>query len=192
MAAGALGRRAAPAGRSRRRRRRLRGGVRRGRQQGHENCPEQSHRSRGKPAARHGQDVRCRDQAMSLLDFRRAGSHPVAVPPAERGAERSVQSASRPCHASRRPASALTDRAVREAPGVEVDLDVAALEVAADQLLRERILDVALDRAAERPGAVRAVLAGLLDDPVDDVAAPARAGSCGPPGCRSAASPAAA
>src|SRR6476620_8044013 len=58
-------------------------------------------------------------------------------------------------------------RAVSEAPAVEVHLHVASLERAADQLVRERILDVALDRPAERPGSIRAVLAGLFDDPVD-------------------------
>ena len=37
-----------------------------------------------------------------------------------------------------------------------------------DQFLREGILDVALDGAAERPRTVRAILAGDLDNPVDD------------------------
>ena len=62
------------------------------------------------------------------------------------------------------------------------------LQVAADELLGERILDVALDGAAQRPRAVRAVLAGLLDDPVDHFGRQRDAAACGRPGSRSAAS----
>src|SRR5215203_1598524 len=59
--------------------------------------------------------------------------------------------------------------AIRQDAGVQVDLDVAPFEVPADELLGERVFDVALDGTAQRSGPVRAVLAGLLDDPVDDV-----------------------
>ena len=62
----------------------------------------------------------------------------------------------------------LSGRAVRQRPAIEVDLDLAALEVPTDELLGQRIFDVALNRAAEGPRAVRPVLARLLDDPVDD------------------------
>src|SRR5262245_64472 len=62
----------------------------------------------------------------------------------------------------------LTSGTIGERAGVEVHLDVASPQVAADELLRERILDITLDGAAQRPGAVRAVLAGDLDNPVDD------------------------
>src|SRR5206468_4812619 len=58
---------------------------------------------------------------------------------------------------------------VGQRPAIDVDLDVASLEMSADELLGQRILDVPLDRAAQRARAVRAVLARLLDDPVDDV-----------------------
>ena len=63
----------------------------------------------------------------------------------------------------------LAGRAVGQRPAIEVDLDFAALEVPADELLGQRILDIALNRAAEGPRAVRPVLARLLDDPVDDL-----------------------
>src|SRR4029077_1855568 len=56
---------------------------------------------------------------------------------------------------------------VRERTCVQVDVDFAAGEVAPDQLFRQRILDVALDSPAQRPCAVRPVLAGYLNDPVD-------------------------
>src|SRR5687768_6272838 len=58
---------------------------------------------------------------------------------------------------------------VSERSRVEIDLDVAATEMAADELFRQWILNVTLNRAAQRPRAVRAVLAGHLDDPVDDL-----------------------
>ena len=61
----------------------------------------------------------------------------------------------------------LACRAIGQRPGVEIYLDLPALEVPADELLGERVLDVALDGAAQRPRPVRAVLARLLDDPVD-------------------------
>src|SRR4051812_11252647 len=58
------------------------------------------------------------------------------------------------------------------APGqgavLEVNLDHARAQLAADQLLGERIFDVALNRPAQRPGAVGAVAAGGIDNPVDD------------------------
>src|SRR5690242_439943 len=63
----------------------------------------------------------------------------------------------------------LACRTVGEGSAVEVDLDFAAFEVAADELLGKRVLDVPLDGAPERPRAVRAVLARLFDDPVDHV-----------------------
>src|SRR5262245_34202856 len=59
--------------------------------------------------------------------------------------------------------------AVGQLAGLEVDLDVAAVEVTPDELLGQRILDVALDGATKRARAVRAVLAGDLDNPVDDL-----------------------
>src|SRR5262247_2501311 len=57
---------------------------------------------------------------------------------------------------------------VRELTGLHEDLDVAAAQMTSDEFFRERILDVALDRAAERPRTVRAILAGDLDNPIDD------------------------
>src|SRR5436190_24178988 len=60
-----------------------------------------------------------------------------------------------------------THRPIRQDASVEVDLDVASLELPTDELLGKRILDVALDRPAQRTRAVRAILACLLDDPVD-------------------------
>ena len=60
-------------------------------------------------------------------------------------------------------------RTVGKRAGLQVHLDVAAVQVAPNELFRQRILDIALDGAPERPGAVRAVLARHLDDPADDV-----------------------
>src|SRR5436190_19034493 len=59
--------------------------------------------------------------------------------------------------------------AVGERAGVEVDLDVSASQVAADELFGKRVFDVPLDRPAQRARAIRAVLAGHFDDPVDDI-----------------------
>src|SRR4051812_40819248 len=56
---------------------------------------------------------------------------------------------------------------IRQDASVEVDLDVASLELPTDELLGKRILDVALNRPAQRTRTVRAILACLLDDPVD-------------------------
>src|SRR5262245_43105610 len=61
----------------------------------------------------------------------------------------------------------LAERTVGEVGAIEVDLDHAPTEMSADELLRERILDIALNGAPERPRAVRAVLAGDLDNPVN-------------------------
>src|SRR5437867_12943740 len=61
----------------------------------------------------------------------------------------------------------LACRAICELARVEIDLDLAAVQVAADQFFRQRILDVALDGAPQRPRAVRSILARHLDDPVD-------------------------
>src|ERR1700687_421579 len=63
----------------------------------------------------------------------------------------------------------LADRPIRERPGIEVNLDVPAMQMTSNELLGERVLDVALNGAPEGPGAVRPVLAGRLDDPVDDL-----------------------
>src|ERR1700681_3527029 len=63
----------------------------------------------------------------------------------------------------------LAGRPIRERPGFEVDLDVSAPEMASNELLGERVLDVPLNGAPEGPGAVRPVLAGRLDNPVDDL-----------------------
>src|SRR5262249_29512453 len=57
-------------------------------------------------------------------------------------------------------------RTVRELACVEIDVDVAPAQVTTDQFLRERILDVPLDRAPQRPRPVRAILARDLDDPI--------------------------
>ena len=61
----------------------------------------------------------------------------------------------------------------RRPPGqsalIEVDFDVAIAQLAANERLGQRILDVTLDRTPQRSGAVRAVEAGRLDDPVDGV-----------------------
>src|SRR6187401_2380743 len=59
---------------------------------------------------------------------------------------------------------------VGDLAGVHVNLDFAVREVASNQFLRERVLDVPLDGATERTGAVRTVLARDVDDPVHDVA----------------------
>src|SRR5688572_32786949 len=66
-------------------------------------------------------------------------------------------------------AGELSSRAVGNLPPFEVHLDLAVAQVTANELFRQRILDVALDRAAQRPGAVRPVLARDVDDPVDDL-----------------------
>ncbi len=50
---------------------------------------------------------------------------------------------------------------------LHVDLDLAALQVATDEFLGKRILDIALNGAAQGARTIRAVFAGLLDDPVD-------------------------
>ena len=63
----------------------------------------------------------------------------------------------------------LAGRAVGQHAAVEVDLDLAAFELAANELLRQRILHVALDRATKRSGAVGPIPAGDVDDPVADV-----------------------
>ena len=76
---------------------------------------------------------------------------------------------------------------VGQLASIEIDVDVAAAQVSADELLGQRILDVALDGAAERPGAVRAILAGDFDDPVDDFGRQRDLAACGPSGSRSAA-----
>src|ERR671926_260900 len=57
-------------------------------------------------------------------------------------------------------------RAVRELAALGVDLDDRGVaERALDERLGERVFDVLLERAPERPRAVGAVAAGLLDDP---------------------------
>src|SRR5918993_1185371 len=100
-------------------------------------------------------------KAMSLLDFRRS------TPPTGRRPRRSPQAKA---GLSQRTAVLGNARgAVGEAPAFHVDLDLAALEVAANEFFGERILDVTLNGAAQRPGAIRAVLARLIDDPVDHV-----------------------
>ena len=90
--------------------------------------------------------------------------------------------------ARRRPGAAADPSAssdpVGQGAGVHVDLELAALEVAADQLLGERILDVALDGAAQRTRPVRAVLAGQVDDPVDGLGASAGSSGADRPGWR--------
>src|SRR6478736_8682300 len=55
---------------------------------------------------------------------------------------------------------------VSQNAGVEIDVDFPAPEVPANELFGQGILDVALNRPAERPRSIRAVLAGGLDDPV--------------------------
>src|SRR5438105_2935205 len=65
------------------------------------------------------------------------------------------------------PGFELACRAICELACVEIDLDLAAAQVAADQFFGQRILDVALDGAPQRPRAVRPILARHLDDPVD-------------------------
>src|SRR5207247_416659 len=62
----------------------------------------------------------------------------------------------------------LAGRSIGQLPRVQIDLDLAATQVAANELLGQRIFDVTLDGAAQRTRAVRAVLAGDLDNPVDD------------------------
>src|SRR5262249_530821 len=64
------------------------------------------------------------------------------------------------------PGLELAGRAVRQLTGLEVDLDLAAAEVAADQFFRQRILDIALDPPPERPPAVRTVFTSCFDNPV--------------------------
>src|SRR5262245_9858072 len=60
----------------------------------------------------------------------------------------------------------LASGSVRKLPGFEVDLDVAAVQVASDEFFGQRILDIPLNRPAQRPRPVRTVLAGDLDNPV--------------------------
>src|SRR5688572_17874856 len=60
-------------------------------------------------------------------------------------------------------------RTIRELPALEVYLDLAVVQVAPDQLFRQRILDIALNRPAKRTSTIRAVLARDVDDPVDDL-----------------------
>src|SRR5206468_5033220 len=74
----------------------------------------------------------------------------------------------------RRPALASPDQfqgaPERELSVLENDLDLAALgELALDEALGKRVLDVPLDRPAQRPRAVGAVLAGRLDQPGVDL-----------------------
>ncbi len=69
--------------------------------------------------------------------------------------------------ASFRPASSSPAGRYDELAGVQVDLDLAASQMAADELLRERIFDIPLNRAPQRARTVRAVLARDFDDPVD-------------------------
>src|SRR5262245_152998 len=116
-------------------------------------------------------------QATILLDLRRprpaAGRGPAHGPPLRTGPSRGNVRAglARPSTQLGQPPALLggSDGTVRQAAGIQIDLDVAALEVAADELFGERVFDVALDGPAQRPGAVRAVLARLLDDPVEDL-----------------------
>src|SRR5436853_7002404 len=66
--------------------------------------------------------------------------------------------------------------ACRDLPGcsvgqlttLQIYLDFAAPQMPADELFGQRILDVTLDGAAERARSVRTILAGEIDDPVDD------------------------
>src|SRR5262249_37020932 len=58
------------------------------------------------------------------------------------------------------------ERPVLQLVAVEVDLDAIGLaELALDEGLRQRVLDVALERASEGPRAVGAIRARLVDDP---------------------------
>src|SRR5688572_27778093 len=63
----------------------------------------------------------------------------------------------------------VSGHAVGQISAIDVDLEVAAAELAADQLLAEGVFHIPLDGAAEGPGAVRAVLTGQVDYPVDRV-----------------------
>src|SRR5207247_5823411 len=56
---------------------------------------------------------------------------------------------------------------VGQLSGIDVHLDITTLEMTSDELFRQRVFDVPLNRAAQRPGAVRSVLTRHLDDPVD-------------------------
>ena len=60
----------------------------------------------------------------------------------------------------------LAGRSIGQDARIEIDLDLATSQMPADQFLRERILDVALDRAAQGACAIRPVLARGLDNPV--------------------------
>src|SRR6188508_368333 len=62
----------------------------------------------------------------------------------------------------------LSGRAVRQLAALQVDLDVPSPEMPSDELLGKRILDIALDGAAERARSIRTILAGEIDDPVHD------------------------
>src|SRR5918911_306453 len=56
----------------------------------------------------------------------------------------------------------LAGRSVGELPGIQVNLDIAAAQVPPDELLRQRVFHVALNRAAQRTRAVRSILARHL------------------------------
>src|SRR5215471_12655380 len=62
----------------------------------------------------------------------------------------------------------LAGRPIGKLTGVQIHLNLTAAEMAADELLRERIFDVPLNRTPQRPRAIRAVLARDFDDPVHD------------------------
>ena len=72
----------------------------------------------------------------------------------------------------------LAGRAPGERAVVQVDLDDARPQLPADELLGERVLDVALNRPAQRPRAVGPVAARRVDDPVDRPRAAPRCCSC--------------
>src|SRR5688500_3622231 len=61
----------------------------------------------------------------------------------------------------------LPGRPVGQRPRVEVGLDLPASQGAADEPLGQGSFDVPLEGAPQRPRAVRPILAGDLDDPID-------------------------
>src|SRR6185436_10242112 len=57
-------------------------------------------------------------------------------------------------------------RTIGQLSAIEIHLNLAALEVPADELLSQGIFDIALNGAAQRSGSVRSILAGDVDDPI--------------------------
>ena len=105
---------------------------------------------RGLAAARAGRAVQ--RPSHDLLDFRRERPPSASSGPGQRPRRPVLAPQRRSGQARRRPsAAACPSGAIGQCAGIEVDLDIAAFQMPADELFGQRILDVALDGAAERP-----------------------------------------